>query len=465
MRKTIVLGAGISGLSAAWQIGLLKEYEVAVYEKKECIGGLCGFYNFNGLKLDYGPHKIYSVLPGIMETFKEVGGDKLNEKKKKQKIVVRQKFLDYPIRFGQVLSIFTFAEIIEASLSVLKTLITPYSPSKVISYEDYCIHIFGKKIYDMVFRPLAEKTWGNPKTLSAEIARRRIPTKNIYDLLSRLLKIKKESRFTDAETILYPYEGFYEICNCIAGRIEDLGFTVYVGRKPIGFDIQDNKVKAVIFDDSTKQECDLIVSSIALQELIMLLFPHDKSIAEQANSFRMRHSIIAYLLIDRPKVIEDHWIFCADKSLIFSRISEQKLLSDFCFPRDKTIICCDFTSGEEDTIWKMADKSIIELCVAGLEELKLIKKEEVMDSRVVKIPNFYPCHDLDFEEKRNFLIDKINHIENVICIGRLGLADYCNTDHCLDMAIFIARALNSGEKPPVINYGLIERAECYRIVD
>jgi protoporphyrinogen oxidase len=351
------------------------------------------------------------------------------------------------------------------SLSVLATLITPSFFKKTVSYEDYCRSIFGNKIYEIVFRPLAEKTWGNPKNLTANIAKRRIPTKNIYDLIFRLLKIKKESKLTNAEFILYPYLGFYDICESIAKRIGKLGFTINLIRKPTRFVIKDKKIKTIVFDDYKEEECDLVISSIPLDELITLLFPQEKNLSEQGNFFQMRHSIIVYLLINKPGVLDDHWIFCADKELIFSRISEQKLLSDFCFPKDKTVVCCDFTCDEENPNWRALDKTITERCIWGLEKLGLIKKEEVIDSCLVRIPHFYPCDELGFEKKRKLLFEKINRIENVICIGRLGMSEYCNVDHCLDMAIFIANALAAGKEPPGINYGLIERTQTYRIVD
>lgn len=465
MKKVVVLGAGISGLSAAWQIGLLKQYNVALYEKNYTVGGLCSFYNFGGLKLDYGPHKIYSILPGIMETFKKVAGGRLKELNKKHKIILRGKLLDYPIKLGQVLSIFTFSEIIEVSFSVLAALIIPSFLKKTASYEDYCRNIFGKKIYDIVFQPLAEKIWGNPKNLSADIARKRIPTKNICDLILRLLKIKKESKLSNAEVMLYPYLGFYDICESIAREIEKSGHTINFGRKPIRFILKDNKIEAIIFDNFKEERCDLVVSSIPLDELILLLLPQDKNISRKENFVRMRHSIIVYLLIDKPRVLDDHWIFCPDKALFFSRISEQKLLSDLGFPKNKTVVCCDFTCDEEDYIWKESDKTIAQKCILGLEELKIIKKKEIIDSCVVRIPNFYPTYEIGYEMKRKSLFDEINRIENIICTGRLGMAGYYNVDHCLDMAIFIAKELASGKEPPRINCELIEKAHSYRIVD
>ena len=53
--KVIILGAGISGLSAGYH---LKKYgfEVLLYEKEEKVGGLCKSKRYDNLIFDYGVH-------------------------------------------------------------------------------------------------------------------------------------------------------------------------------------------------------------------------------------------------------------------------------------------------------------------------------------------------------------------------------------------------------------------------
>lgn len=217
--------------------------------------------------------------------------------------------------------------------------------------------------------------------------------------------------------------------------------------------------------DGHEKRCDLAISSIPPDELTSLLFGEVAAAAGKTDFGSMRHCVIVYLLIDRPRVLDEHWIFCADKNLLFSRISEQKLLSDVGFPQDKTVLCCDFTCEEDSPIWSAPDENIVERCVSDLAKLGFIKKRGVIDGRVARIPSFYPSYKIGYEAVREAMIDKISRIENIICTGRLGMADYCNVDHCMDMAIFAAESLVAGKDGPSINRELMARTKSYRIVD
>ncbi len=63
--KVVVLGAGVGGLAAGYFLARTGKYQVTVLEKENVVGGLCASFEHNGFVLDYGAHKLYSVIPGI----------------------------------------------------------------------------------------------------------------------------------------------------------------------------------------------------------------------------------------------------------------------------------------------------------------------------------------------------------------------------------------------------------------
>ena len=59
-KKVVILGGGITGLSAAWKLAQ-NGFKVEVYEKESYVGGLAAtIKKDNKYFLDFGPHPFYT---------------------------------------------------------------------------------------------------------------------------------------------------------------------------------------------------------------------------------------------------------------------------------------------------------------------------------------------------------------------------------------------------------------------
>ncbi len=100
-KKVVIFGAGVGGLADGYFLGRTEQYDITVIEKESVIGGLCGSFVYNGFVLDYGPHKIYSVLPGILDEIRDLMGDRLLRLPKKHRLFLRKNLVYYPIADGE----------------------------------------------------------------------------------------------------------------------------------------------------------------------------------------------------------------------------------------------------------------------------------------------------------------------------------------------------------------------------
>ena len=89
----VVLGGGVAGLAAGYYLSRA-DYSVTVVEKAPVVGGLCASFESNGFTLDHGPHKLYSVIPGILDEILSLLGDELIEHQKRNRIRLLDRFLD-----------------------------------------------------------------------------------------------------------------------------------------------------------------------------------------------------------------------------------------------------------------------------------------------------------------------------------------------------------------------------------
>jgi protoporphyrinogen oxidase len=468
-KKIVVLGGGIGGLSAGYFLARSGSFDVTVLEKAPFPGGVCGSFEHNGFVLDYGAHKIYSVIPGIMNEIRDLMGDRLLKVPKKNRIFLRGHLLDYPLQLGNLAKVLGMTMFIRLGFGYATTFMRSLfdrSPSK--TYEDYIVKRFGRSTYDLVFNPLAEKVWGNPASLHPDMARTRIPASGGLDVILRLLGIRKESADTSADFFYYPKTGFKGFPEALREKTEEMGGKVIVNVNLSGVTKSDGKIisiKTAVDNQPRSFSCDYLISSIPITSLGELIFPSEKGFIHAVKRLEFRHAVLVYIFVNKPLVLEDQWVFLPEREFIFSRIFEQKQMNPDLGPPDKTAICCDFTCTDDSWQWKESDEGITKRCVQGLIKGGFISEDDVTDHLVLRSRNFYPRYDLTYKDKFNEVMEKLQPFNNLLLTGRIGMYNYNNADHCFDMGKFIAECLKNGEKTYQVQEKLINRVRDYKIVD
>lgn len=469
-QKIVVLGAGVSGLAAGYFLARTGKYQVTVLEKAPVIGGLCGTFEKNGFMLDYGAHKLYSVIPGIMEEIQALMGDRLLELPKKNRLFLRGQLVDYPLRLGNLagaLGPLMFLRIgLGFGIEILKGLFNRKPPA---SYEEYIIQRFGRPTYDLIFQPLAEKVWGDPASLHAEMARTRVPASGGFEVILKLLGLKKETAETNAELFYYPRKGFGDFPNAMAERTQQDGGKIHCNTQVTGLKQSADKivaVEALVEGEKTTFPSDYVISSIPLPLVGKLIFgERDVQFNRAVQGLQFRHLILVYIFLKRSLVLEDQWIFFPEKDIVFSRLFEQKQMNPEMGPSDRTVLSADFTTTEGSELWQASDEELAQKVIEGLIKTGLVDEADVDGHYVYKQQNFYPRYDQEYVEKIKTVSQKLQQVTNLLTTGRIGMYNYNNSDHCTDMGRFIAEHLAAGEQPNVIWDKLERRVADYKIVD
>lgn len=468
--KIIILGAGIGGLSAGYFLAKTGKYEVTLLEKENFTGGLCGSFQYGGFTLDYGAHKIYSVIPGVLDSIREIMADRLLELPKKNRLFLRGHLVDYPLRLGNLASVLGVRMFLKIGIGYgLELIRGMVRGKKAVSYEDYMIQRFGRPAYELVFEPLADKVWGDPASLHLEMARARVPASGGMDVILKLLGLKKDTLDTNAEFFYYPRCGFGDFPKTLQNDIEKMGGCVIINADVREILREGEKITAIkaVVDGSIKDfQADYLVSSIPLSTLGRLIFgTKPQEVLRSISNLQFRHLILVYIFVKQPLVLDDHWIFFPEKDFIFSRIFEQKQMNPELGPEFETAICCDFTCTEESWKWTATDDLLVEKTVEGLVAGGFIQQEDVSGSLVKRVQNFYPRYDLDYVEKLTQINSYLKKVENLLITGRIGMYNYNNSDHCIDMGKFISEHLTEGQTPRMIWDTLEKRVANYKIVD
>lgn len=473
-RSAVILGAGVGGLAAGWRLALTGAWDVTVVERADVIGGLCGTFRYDDMWLDYGPHKCFSTMPDVLEALLTLMGQELLKHEKKHSFYLFGRYLKYPLQLTQLLASMGLHNVVASGASALSERLRALAGSRhVESYEDYLVSRFGRHLYSLVFEPLADKVWGDPATLSADIARTRIPSMSFLDVLLRMLNLKQETALTDVTYFYYPKSGFGRIPGRMAEEILAHDGRILTSTVPLAVHHEGFRVTGVTIErrgERTSLPCDLLISSVPFDTLGTLLNAHQRgrdleALLRAACRLQYRHLILVYVVVGADQLIDDHWIFYPDRSQVFGRIFEQKRLSRAMIPDGKTVICCDIVDDEEGDRWRSTDAELGERCVADLRATGILNGEPVLDTFVKRSRRFYPRYDLTYRDTLYQLYAFLKQYANLLSTGRIGLYNYNNSDHCLDMAMRIEEGLSAGCSAAEIMAQLETRVDTYRIVD
>ena len=453
--RVVIIGAGIAGLAAAHYFSQNKNYEVLVVEKQKEVGGLArGFSHvFEGkeFKFDFGPHKIYTELPGIVEEMNKV--TPLIKVKKKNTIFLKGTYFNFPLSMPQILAKMPMTAL-KAGFEILKK---PFNTLQDDSYENFLINRFGRTLYSLSFKDYAEKVWNtNAKNLDKELAIRRVAVSNIFQLIKSALL--GDNKKISAEFFHYPPKGLKQLSEGLLESIKKNGGKVMTNTQVSEIKVVDGRVDSVKINGK-KIKADYVISSIYLDYLMGLINDSNaslKSASSAAAKLAYQPVSVLYLILNKERAMKDCWVFFPEKKYLFQRVSEQKAFSPYTCPPGMTGLMVETT--------KEPTEENIKIMISQLESVGLVKGSDIKDYFIKTGPRVYPVYLKGFLKHLNTVLNYSDSIKGLYTLGRPGRFNYNNTDHSWDMAWRTYEHIVGGEDPA--EWEMLKlRFDKYRIVD
>lgn len=363
-KTAIIIGAGPAGLTAAYELLDKTDIKPIIYEKTDYIGGLSKTINYNGNRLDIGPHHFYTkserilnwwtnILPlqgapeiddlaldrtvelASQSTTREVGSDKIirnpaPDPRKEDKVMLKRtrltriffmrKFFAYPVSLNyKTLSNLGIKKTIKIGLSYIKTALRHIEPEK--SLEDFFINRFGMELYSTFFKDYTEKVWGVPvDQIATDWGSQRIKGLSITKTVTHALKnsfkrnpsiSQKNVETSLAEQFLYPKLGSGQIYGEIARKIVENGGKIHKNRRVNGILTNGDLVTGItVVDESTGEikeiKGDYFFSTMPVCELInSFKCEVPENVKNVADGLVYRDIIVVGLLLDKLLIKND----------------------------------------------------------------------------------------------------------------------------------------------------------------
>lgn len=113
----------------------------------------------------------------------------------------------------------------------------------------------------------------------------------------------------------------------------------------------------------------------------------------------------------------------------------------------------EYFVNEGDTFWNMTEEEFAKIGVEEMIKIGIIdSNDEVLDVHMEKVKKAYPAY-FDTYDQIETLIEYINTVENLYCVGRNGQHRYNNMDHSMVTAFETVNCIvnNNSDKSSVWN--------------
>lgn len=440
-KDVIVLGAGISGLSAAWRL-CDNGVKVDVFESSLSVGGLAGTVREDRYCLDFGPHSFFSDDQHIVDMVLRLFDNKLQPTPRKVKFYYKGKYLDYPLTAQSVLFQMGPCSGIRAALSFLKGKLFPRKRDIVEgedeTVEDWAIASFGEHLYRTFFKPYTEQFWQVP---CSELSSRAIPTHTRMSFTNTLRLLLRRKISKAGESLIeremlptyYPDTGLAEIAERIAGVIEKNQGRIHLGCEVVGVsELSDGKMRILYQHNGQRKEMDgdYIISTIPLSLLVeMLNPPAPPDMLASADRLNYRPLLVLGMLTKKQNILNCAYVYVLNRP--FNRIFEMNSFSPHTSSLEENIIGVEIPCLRNNTRWTQTKEELFDMCIGSLAEDGFLSPGDVKRLFLVKAPYAYPIYCKDYALHLRRLMDYLKKYSSLVTLGRCGEFMYMDIDLCM----------------------------------
>ena len=492
MKEVIIIGGGPAGLTAAYEI-LKKssEYHVTLFEESNTFGGISKTVNYNGNRMDMGGHRFFSKVPEVNTWWEDLlpcqgkpskddilldrcpplsqnGPDpeKSDEvmliRRRVSRIFFDGKFYDYPISLKpETFRNMGLKKTLQCGFSYLGSMLHKLPEDNL---ENFYINSFGRQLYSMFFEYYTENLWGrHPSEIDASWGAQRTKGLSIMgiikDVLGKTFNPKnREVNTSLIEEFKYPKLGPGQLWEITAAKVEEMGGTILKNTKVESLKKEGNRIVSVSCSDGKTYPCDYAISSMPLKDLVCGMNDVPASPARIAAGLPYRDYMTLGVLVKKlalenktkmttvGNIVPDCWVYVQDRNVKMGRFQIYNNWSPYLVKDlENTVwVGLEYFCYENDEFWNQSEEAFAKLGVEEMVRIGIISDaSQVLDTHMERVKKAYPAY-FDTYAEIDTLINWLNTIDNLYCVGRNGQHRYNNLDHSMITSFEAVKCILSG---------------------
>ena len=467
--RTVVVGAGPTGLSAAYHVGK----DCILVEQASRVGGWCRSVEVGGFTFDYAGHIMFSQDPYVHQLYKMLLGDNVHWQDREAWIYSKNVYTRYPFqgslyglppevikecvvgaieaRFGALKARATRGNghanghangtngaygscktsvkdccadgILEASAPLGKLPERAGTREEPRNFEEFIYQVWGAGIARHFAIPYNKKLWAVPlNEMETSWLGGRVPLPDLEEMIEGALSpapkpMGPNSRFG------YPLRGgFQALMDAWVPHLEcELRLDSRVTH------VSPSRHRLTL-DDGSEIDYEHLISTMPLPVLIRQMGAEAPARIREAAA-RLRHVSVrcVHLGVGREKLTEKHWIYYPEDT-VFHRIFVQGNASPYCNPPGGFGLTCEITYSPHKPL-PCEGEDLVQRCIEDCHRVGMFDRDtRVLATAQCDLPAAYVVYDHNraqaVSEIREWLSGR-----DIVLAGRYSEWEYYNSDH------------------------------------
>lgn len=468
----VIVGAGPTGLSAAYHIGAGS----LLIDANETIGGWCRSIRDGGFTFDYAGHIMFSNDPYVHQMYRRLLGDNVHWQDREAWIYSKGVYTRYPFQgalYGLPADVLkecivgaiearygSLGEPPPATASARSTSVAAWSSTSIgkaesitdccadgvaestaplvgaerlprvasargepENFEEFIYRVWGAGVAKHFAIPYNRKLWTVPLSeMETSWLGGRVPLPNLEEMIDGALRPVPKPAGPNAR-FGYPLRGgFQALMNGFLPLLKgELQLNARVTQ------VWPSRHE-LLLADGRRFRYRQLVSTAPLPELVRMCGDEAPRAVVEAVA-RLRHVSVrcVNLGIARPNITDKHWIYYPEDT-VFHRIFVQGNASPHCNPPGGFGLTCEITYAPAKPL-PCDGEALIDLCIEDCVRVGMLRRDDAVIARnQVDMPYAYVVYDharkASFGVVRDWLAQ-----HDVILSGRYSEWQYYNSDH------------------------------------
>ena len=351
--EVFVIGAGPAGLTASYLLTKQGISTTVIEADPDYVGGISRTANYKNFLFDIGGHRFFSRSKEVVDLWKEILPQDFITRPRMSRIYYDGKYYSYPLKAFEALG---NLGVVESAMCVLSFMYKQAFPNeKPETFHDWVANQFGERLFSIFFKTYTEKVWGmSCDEISADWAAQRIKGLDLWSAMANALRnsvkpkgVQDGTSADDGEVIKtliesfqYPRKGPGMMWDAAARKTRAQGGKIHMGTRLTALSYDDKQGLWTITARKHTGEAMTftarhVISSAPIRELVHS-FTTKPACAAAADKLRYRDFITVAIVVNKPDLFPDNWIYIHEPSVKVGRIQNFRSWSPEMVPDENS---------------------------------------------------------------------------------------------------------------------------------